>query len=145
MDGEMFLSIIGALEELSGAEAFTPEMYSPFNKEKWGSIGELLEIVEAVEFQQMLLILHRERQEETGELCGAVDGYAHAVPILVEQTQASMDRIADYSVNILTRLETILDSFNNLKLRSMANCETPGCVDRDEAREKLGWEKQPLR
>ena len=144
MDGDIFLSsILSLINELP--EELDPEMDSPFNNDTWGVLGTVLEFVEAVEFQHMLLSLHRAKQEVTGELCGAVEGYAHAVPILVNSTQRAMDRIAEFTANELSRLDTMFSSFTDLKLRAMANCETPGCTDRDEAREELGWEKQPLR
>lgn len=120
------------------------EVKSPFDGFLWGALQRLLEAVDTVDYQAMLLTLHKNQQEETGDICGAVVGYVDAFPELVKAVQEAMDIVASTAMEQINAVDDAIELFSQRKLEAMANCPKPDCPDREDARRELGWNGDEL-
>lgn len=115
---------------------------SPFNKQKWMGLIELLAVVETVEYMNVLLAAHKLSDYE----CPATEEYAKAFPALVREVQEVINTVSEACLELNPLLMEALEQYNYNKLQAIANCPKEDCKDRDIARKELGWdgEKQVL-
>jgi len=138
------LGLGSGLDELLDIEGPTSE--GSLDRKAWEPVRTLGDMFEEIEGQAQAIEAHTELVAQGGEGCGAIPGYVHAFPALVNAAQKVMDDVCVFVVDQLPLLEKAFEEFNHVKTIATANCPLENCQDRDEARKELGWvEDKPTR